>query len=187
MSNPWAAKCRQLDVYRWQLLRERHGVLSSFLRFARDALSDWWFGVRAKSRLAELVTAQPCDFLLLQSANKVIKLQRKKLLINELRTRGHSLVETALQEPNIIYHIKTQGSDVPHHLEVSLLDYHVRLPIPLKEYEDTPKDLLPDPEMVLAADATGHTPHDEECLWEELLSDPAYEVDGNEVRKCSIT
>ena len=116
MSNPWAAKCRQLDVYRWQLLRERHGVLSSFLRFARDALSDWWFGVRAKSRLAELVTAQPCDFLLLQSANKVIKLQRKKLLINELRTRGYSLVETALQEPNIILRerlLKDPPYDVP--------------------------------------------------------------------------
>lgn len=106
--------------------------------------------------------------------------QKKDMAVQTCKTHN-------FQEPNIIYHIKTQGSDVPHHLEVSLLDYHVRLPIPLKEYEDTPKDLLPDPEMVLAADATGHTPHDEECLWEELLSDPAYEVDRNEIRKCSIT
>ncbi|UUY09943.1 capsule biosynthesis protein [Pseudomonas sp. J452] len=89
-------------MYRWQLLRERHGLLASALRFARDALNDWWFGTFAKWRLAESVSAGPCDFLLLQSAPKVITFQRKKLLIEALRSRGHILIETALPEAQAI-------------------------------------------------------------------------------------
>ncbi|VXA97037.1 Capsule biosynthesis protein [Pseudomonas sp. 8BK] len=100
--NPWAAKARALDRYRWLLLRERHGLLGSALRFAREAFGDWLFGLRAKHRLAVTVTTEPCDFLLLQSASKVIKFQRKKLLIEGLRARGHTLVETALEEPRVI-------------------------------------------------------------------------------------
>ncbi|MDG9925612.1 MULTISPECIES: capsule biosynthesis protein [unclassified Pseudomonas] len=102
VANPWAAKARALDRYRWLLLRERHGLVGSALRFAREALSDWWFGVRAKWRLAEAGPAESCDFLLLQSSPKVIKLQRKKLLIEALRARGHRLIETALQEPKVL-------------------------------------------------------------------------------------
>ncbi|WNF46346.1 capsule biosynthesis protein [Pseudomonas sp. SG20056] len=101
-ANPWLEKARALDRYRWLLLRERHGVFASALRFAREALSDWWFGIRAKRHLAATVVAEPCDFLLLQSAPKVIAFQRKKLLIEELRRRGHHLVETALLEPKQI-------------------------------------------------------------------------------------
>ncbi|MDR2187312.1 MAG: hypothetical protein LBE62_04565 [Azonexus sp.] len=95
-TNEWAAKAHQLDRYRWRLLRERHGVFGSALRFIRDALNDWRFGVRAKRHLIESVVAEPCDFLLLQSKPEVIKLRRKKLLIEGLRNRGHKLVETAL-------------------------------------------------------------------------------------------
>lgn len=102
VANPWASKARALDRYRWLLLRERHGLLGSALRFTRESLSDWWFGVRAKGCLAESVKVEPCDFLLLQSAPKVIKFQRKKLLIEGLRGRGRNLVETALQEPKTI-------------------------------------------------------------------------------------
>lgn len=102
VANPWASKARALDRYRWLLLRERHGLLGSALRFTRESLSDWWFGVRAKGCLAESVKVTPCDFLLLQSAPKVIKFQRKKLLIEGLHGRGHNLVETALQEPKTI-------------------------------------------------------------------------------------
>lgn len=98
----WTAKARALDRYRWQLLRERHGWLGSVLRFAREALGDWLFGLRARARLATVVGAEPCDFLLLQSAPKVIHLQRKKLLIEGLRARGHTLVEAALEEPRVI-------------------------------------------------------------------------------------
>ncbi|MDP3816322.1 capsule biosynthesis protein [Pseudomonas sp.] len=100
--NPWVDKARALDRYRWLLLRERHGLLGSALCFVREAIGDWLFGLRAQARLARSISAQPCDFLLLQSALKVIKFQRKKLLIDGLRARGHALVETALQEPRTI-------------------------------------------------------------------------------------
>ncbi|MFJ2365687.1 capsule biosynthesis protein [Pseudomonas sp. NPDC087697] len=100
--NSWADKAYALDRYRWRRLRERHSWLGSLLRFGRDACADWWFGWRAQARLAAEVVAEPCDFLLLQSASKVIPLQRKKLLIAALRASGHSLVETALQVPSTI-------------------------------------------------------------------------------------
>jgi len=115
-ASAWLEKARALDRYRWLLLRERHGLLGSAQRFAREALGDWWFGVRAKRRLADGVTAEPCDFLLLQSAPKVIKFQRKKLLIKGLRERGHNLLETALQEPKVILRdrlLKRPPYDVP--------------------------------------------------------------------------
>lgn len=102
VANPWAAKARALDRYRWLLLRERHSLSGSILRFTRELAGDWLFGMLAKRRLAAAVKAEPCDFLLLQSAPKVIKFQRKKLLIEGLRSRGHSLVETALEAPKVI-------------------------------------------------------------------------------------
>ena len=95
---PWADKARALDRYRWLLLRERHGVFSSALRFLREALSDLAFGLRARWRLRPGVEAELCDFLLLQSAPKVIALRRKILLIERLRSRGHVLDETALPD-----------------------------------------------------------------------------------------
>lgn len=100
--NPWAVKARALDRYRWRLLRERHSLLGSALRFAREALGDWWFGLRAKYRLASSVEVDSCDFLLLQSAPKVIAFQRKKLLIEGVRGRGYHLLETALRPPRAI-------------------------------------------------------------------------------------
>ncbi|MDD1510122.1 capsule biosynthesis protein [Pseudomonas sp. CNPSo 3701] len=99
MSNPWLDKCRMLDRYRWLLLRERHGLLGSVLRFVRDASRDWILGVRAMTRLVANPQTQSCDFLLLQSMTKVIPLQRKRLLKDALVARGYSLVETALPEP----------------------------------------------------------------------------------------
>ncbi|HSC84378.1 MAG TPA: capsule biosynthesis protein [Pseudomonas sp.] len=104
VNNPWAAKARALDRYRWLLLRERHGLLGSALRFARELAGDWLFGLRAKGRLAVTIASESCDFLLLQSAPKVIKFQRKKLLIDALRGAGHALIETALEEPGVILH-----------------------------------------------------------------------------------
>ncbi|WP_422911126.1 glycosyltransferase family 25 protein [Pseudomonas sp. MAC6] len=116
VANPWAAKARALDRYRWLLLRERHGLLGSALRFGRELAGDWLFGWRAKRRLAAVVAVESFDFLLLQSAPKVIKFQRKKLLIEELRVRGHSLMETALEEPKSILRqrlLKRPPYDVP--------------------------------------------------------------------------
>lgn len=100
--NVWLQKARALDRYRWLLLRERHGRLGSAIRFMREALGDLWFGLCARFRLASEVNEKPCDFLLLQSAPKVIKFQRKKLLMEGLRARGHDLRETALQSPRVI-------------------------------------------------------------------------------------
>lgn len=101
-NNPWKTKAAALDRFRWALLRERHGVLGSIVRYVRDALVDGWFGLQAKRRLAESVDSESCDFLLLQSAPRIIGLRRKRLLIDTLRERGYRLIETALQEPRDI-------------------------------------------------------------------------------------
>ncbi len=101
-SGSWAARARALDRYRWQLLRERYGAVGSAIRFAREALADWRFGLNAKRHLAAQVVAEPCDILLLQSAPKVIAFARKKWFIQALRERGHNLVETALQSPKVV-------------------------------------------------------------------------------------
>lgn len=98
----WTQRARALDRYRWRLLRERYGVLGSALRFAREAVTDWRFGLRARRCVAPRVVAAPCDFLLLQSAPKVIAFARKKWFIQALRERGHQLVETALQTPKVV-------------------------------------------------------------------------------------
>ncbi|MEN0108205.1 MAG: capsule biosynthesis protein [Pseudomonas sp.] len=98
----WLERCRALDRYRWLLLRERYGVLGSAVRFAREALSDWRFGLQAKRHLAGEVVAEPCDVLLLQNAPKVIAFARKKAFIQAVRERGHNLVETALQSPKAV-------------------------------------------------------------------------------------
>lgn len=114
--NAWLKKARALDRYRWLLLRERHGKLGSALRFIRDALGDLTFGLCAQFCLAPEVTEEPCDFLLLQSALKVIKFQRKKLLMERLRAHGHELCETALQNPKMILrerHLKRPPERVP--------------------------------------------------------------------------
>ncbi len=98
----WRAKAEALDRYRWLQLRERHSVAGSVLRFARDAITDTWFGLLAKFKLAKSVDSEPCDILLLQSAPKVIGLRRKKLLIEALIQRGYNLIETALDESSEI-------------------------------------------------------------------------------------
>ncbi|MDR2688488.1 MAG: hypothetical protein LBB76_01860 [Azoarcus sp.] len=101
-NNAWKSKAEALDRYRWLLLRERHGWFGSLLRFARDAIRDWCFGVCARCRQERSLEVTSCDFLLLQSAPKMIALGRKKRLIETLRDRGHTLIETALQTPGVI-------------------------------------------------------------------------------------
>lgn len=95
--NSWALRARQLDAYRWKLLRERHGVLGSFVRAARDFLVDVAVGIRARNALSEGVDVTPCEVLLLHSAPKSMKLQRKNRLIDAVRSRGLDLTEAALQ------------------------------------------------------------------------------------------
>jgi len=100
----WRLKARQLDRYRWQLLRERHAWPGAALRFCRGALLDLLFGLRAHFALAQTVPAdgESCAFLLLHSAPKVIPLQRKKQLVEALRGAGHRLLEAALDRPPAI-------------------------------------------------------------------------------------
>ncbi|MEX6501452.1 capsule biosynthesis protein [Pseudomonas zhanjiangensis] len=101
--NSWRTKAYELDRYRWSLLRERFGRFGAAIRFLRDGLGDALFGGLARFRLAKDGGGSVgCDFLLLQSAPKVIPLQRKKLLKERLRSRGSSLEETALLEPRQI-------------------------------------------------------------------------------------
>lgn len=97
-ANPWMEKTRALDRYRWRLLRERHGWLGCVARFLRDATIETGCGLIARFRLSEIIEQEPCDFLLLQSSERVVLLQRKRALISALKARGHRLIETALPE-----------------------------------------------------------------------------------------
>lgn len=97
-NNRWHNKARALDRYRWQQYRERHGLFGSLSRFLRDALVDWCYGCYAKWCAGTPTECRPCDYLLLQSAPRIIDLKRKKALIDTLRERGHVLIETALPE-----------------------------------------------------------------------------------------
>ncbi len=97
-----------------------------------------------------------------------------------------SCKEHNYQEPRIEYISQTQGSIIPSHFEISLLHYHTRLPVPLRLYFDIAPETLPDPQMVWAADATGHMPHEGTCDWEMLLAQPDYEVIGTEIFRRNI-
>ncbi len=97
--NPWARRARLLDRYHWQVLRSRHGRAGSALRFARDALISLVLGGWAHCRLARTLEAGCCDFLLLQASPKVQRLQRKRALVDQLRQRGHQVVDTVLLPP----------------------------------------------------------------------------------------
>lgn len=95
----WALRARELDRYRWKLMRERHGRFGSFLRIARDVLVDVVQGIRASACLSASVDAEPCEVLLLHSAPKSMALQRKNILIGAVRARGLNLNEAALLSP----------------------------------------------------------------------------------------
>lgn len=92
----WAITARQLDHYRWKLMRERHGLLGSLLRMARDVFVDFTVGIRARACMSRSIEAEPCEVLLLHSAPKSMALQRKNTLIGAVRARGIQLTEAAL-------------------------------------------------------------------------------------------
>lgn len=96
--NPWREKAEVLDRYRWRMLRERHGLPGSLVRFVRDAVVDFGFGLAARWRLADHPQGEASDFLLLQSAPRIIALRRKKLLIAALQEKGYRFAETAIPE-----------------------------------------------------------------------------------------
>lgn len=101
-TNPWRDKAQELDRYRWLLLRRRHGITGSVIRFTRDFLRDWCFGFLARWHLAQVIISEPCDFFLLQSSSKAMSFHRKRLLTDALRIQGHTLVESALEKPGFI-------------------------------------------------------------------------------------
>lgn len=100
--NDWLARAAVLDRFRWKLLRKRHGVWGASIRFLRDYLVDTLFGALARFRVGRAASKHTCDFLLLQSAPKVIAFQRKKLLKLGITKRGYSLIEIALEEGRTI-------------------------------------------------------------------------------------
>src|SRR5690606_23522322 len=63
---------------------------------------DTLFGALARFRVGRAASKHTCDFLLLQSAPKVIAFQRKKLLKLGIIKRGYSLIEIALEEGRTI-------------------------------------------------------------------------------------
>lgn len=100
--NPWLAKAKDLDRYRWQVLRERHGRLGSGLRFLRQMVADLIFGLCARLALIRECEYSPCDFLLLQASPKVAALQRKRQLKKSLRKRGYRLIDITLDKPSVL-------------------------------------------------------------------------------------
>ena len=98
VKNAWREKAEALDRYRWRMLRERHGLSGSLFRFIRDAFIDFGFGLAARWRLTDQAQGEPGDFLLLQSAPRIIALRRKKLLIAALQDKGYRFAETAIPE-----------------------------------------------------------------------------------------
>ena len=61
--NVWKVKAKALDRYRWLLLRERYSRIGSFLRFVRDAIRDWSFGVCVRCRVSKSFFPLPRDIL----------------------------------------------------------------------------------------------------------------------------
>ena len=100
--NLWATKARALDVYRYAVLRQQYGIVVSVFIFVREAVRDAFLGLAAHFRLALAISTDPCDFLLLEYGPKAIPLERKKLLKQALRERGHVLVETVLPTTSTI-------------------------------------------------------------------------------------
>lgn len=122
--NPWLEKAKALDQYRWQLLRQRHGFWGSLGRFIREACLDGLTGLLTQIGLLHQssITGSPCDFLLLQSAPKVIALNRKKWLIAALQDKGYNLKETALLPFNLQYQQKAWVKP-PYRVPLRYLSY----------------------------------------------------------------
>jgi hypothetical protein len=111
--NLWEEKARALDNYRFSLLRQRHGVLGSFLRFVRDMIRYTLFGFCARFCLAKVALVEHCDFLVLQASPKTIESRGKKLLKQALREHGYALTETAL--PEVWDILRLRQLKRPHH------------------------------------------------------------------------
>jgi hypothetical protein len=97
-------------------------------------------------------------------------------------------------EPVIVYQIQTEGKPKPHHLEVSFLDYHVRLPLGMRKSQiwtetdiseilgsqTTMLEQIPDNAM-LAMDVSDHRPHGGNCIWDKIMAVNNYDIVENQI------
>lgn len=91
------SRTRQLDAYRWALLREKHGLLGSLLRTLRDTAADLALGIGARALAGEASTEGAKRILVLHGSPKLLAQRRKNGLIKALRQRGHEVVEDAIE------------------------------------------------------------------------------------------
>lgn len=92
----------ELDAYRWQQLRARHGRVGTLLRIIKENLSASLYGLGTKLRMDKDAQRDKTDILLLQSSAKVVGLQRKRLLKEAIRAAGYRLEEVALDTPGAL-------------------------------------------------------------------------------------
>ncbi len=90
-------RTRQLDAYRWALLRKKHGVLGSLLRTLRDTAADLALGISARARAGQACDEGAESILVLHGSPKLLAQRRKSGLIQALRQRGHAVVEEAIE------------------------------------------------------------------------------------------
>ena len=95
--HPWKTRARQLDAYRWALLREKHGLIGSTVRVVRDTSFDLMLGVGARLR-ARRATSSPAErILVLHGSPRLLAQRRKTGLVDSLRRLGHQVVEAAIE------------------------------------------------------------------------------------------
>lgn len=93
----WKTRARQLDAYRWALLRKKHGVIGSSLRALRDSAVDLVLGLGALLRADQAVQSAARRILVLHGSPLLLAQRRKAGLVEALRTRGHDVVEEAIE------------------------------------------------------------------------------------------
>ncbi|MDR0279427.1 MAG: hypothetical protein LBJ37_16235 [Paucimonas sp.] len=95
--HPWKTRARQLDAYRWALLRERHGLIGSTVRVVRDGLLDLILGLAARLRAGTPVNSPAERILVLHGSPRLLAQRRKRGLVESLRRLGHQVVEAAIE------------------------------------------------------------------------------------------
>ncbi|MBZ0292234.1 MAG: hypothetical protein K8L99_06665 [Anaerolineae bacterium] len=83
------------------------------------------------------------------------------------------------EQPNIMYMIPTLETAQIHFLEVSFLDYHVRLPGRDVHLVAKANEQTPDPDFQIGMASEGHIAHVERCHWDDLFDPVNYCVVGN--------
>ncbi|MES2870986.1 MAG: capsule biosynthesis protein [Pseudomonadota bacterium] len=97
----WRARAQQLDRYRWELWRERHGVIGAALRVLRDAVVDLKHGICARLRAAPAPGSLSRRVLILHGSPKLLAQHRKDGLIKALQAKGHETIEAAIEPLNV--------------------------------------------------------------------------------------